>query len=229
VAALRSLTAFKLQHCKGIREKNALAPLSNLTGLSDLNLSGCLNLQGGGISSLAPLTALRCLSAIPPCFHPSNAVLISPCFHPSSLSPISPCFHPSWVLEGWGLVQTLVHSCGFSKPCCCTVSKPGPLPHTLEHLFETLVCSSNSWCNFSNSAPFLQTLVHCFKPWVHFWGPQALLFQLVVLQWPLEGRGGRQGGDWPGLWACGVVEKLAAAGAGQFAEPGRVPPNPVHR
>ena len=60
VGALAALTALKLQHCRGIQRCADLAPLAALTSLSALSLCGCTELQGQGISSLAPLTALRC-------------------------------------------------------------------------------------------------------------------------------------------------------------------------
>jgi len=60
VGALAALTALKLQHCRGIQRCADLAPLAALTALSALSLCGCTELRGQGISSLAPLTALRC-------------------------------------------------------------------------------------------------------------------------------------------------------------------------
>ena len=65
MGSLTGLTALKLQHCQGIRRSADLAPLSLLTGLSSLSMSGCSQTEGSGISSLAPLTMLKyayCLS-----------------------------------------------------------------------------------------------------------------------------------------------------------------------
>lgn len=64
LSSLHALTACKLQHCPGIRAPRDLSPLAGLTALSLLDLCGCSNLHGATISSLAPLTSLRC-AAIP--------------------------------------------------------------------------------------------------------------------------------------------------------------------
>ena len=57
LSSLTALTAIKLQHCSGIRKD--LAGLKLLTSLSSLDLCGCQNLQGSGLSVLAALTCLR--------------------------------------------------------------------------------------------------------------------------------------------------------------------------
>ena len=59
LSALGALTAIKLQHCSGIRKPGDLAGLTVLTSLSSLDLCGCQNLQGSGLSVLAALTCLR--------------------------------------------------------------------------------------------------------------------------------------------------------------------------
>ena len=59
LSALEALTAIKLQHCSGIRKPGDLAGLTVLTSLSSLDLCGCQNLQGSGLSVLAALTCLR--------------------------------------------------------------------------------------------------------------------------------------------------------------------------
>lgn len=59
MSCLTSLTSFKVQHCHGISKAGDLMPLAHLSSLSSLDLCGCTNLHGSGMSSLASLTALR--------------------------------------------------------------------------------------------------------------------------------------------------------------------------
>ena len=59
ISCLSALTCFKMQHCHGIRKSSDLAPLAALSKLGSLDLCGCSNLQGSGMSSLAALTALK--------------------------------------------------------------------------------------------------------------------------------------------------------------------------
>ena len=59
ISCLAALTSFKVQHCHGLKKSSDLGPLASLSKLGSLDLCGCSNLQGAGMSSLATLTALR--------------------------------------------------------------------------------------------------------------------------------------------------------------------------